>query len=150
MNHETETRRPGAFRRFVTTCTQMTAADRRNSWRAAGWLLVWAVSFVSVAFAIRTEALSAGLWTYLAIAGSTALGIVAVLAYVRFVRQADELQRKIQLEALALGFAGGFIAQFAFSLIERAGIMDVEIGDLFLVMCVCYSVGLFLGARRYA
>lgn len=150
MNQEAETRKPGALRRLVTTCTQMTAADRRNSWRATGWLFVWAVSFVSVAFAIRTEALPTGLWTYLAIAGSTALGIVAVLAYVHFVRQADELQRKIQLEALALGFAGGFVAQFAFSLIERAGIMDVEIGDLFLVMVVCYSMGVFLGARRYA
>lgn len=150
MNQETETRRPGALRRFVTTCTQMTAADRRNSWRAIGWLFVWMVSFLSVAFAIRTEALPAGLWTYLAIAGSTVLGVVTVLAYVRFVRQADELQRKIQLEALALGFAGGFVAQFAFSLIERAGIMEVDIGDPFLVMCICFAVGLFLGARRYA
>lgn len=150
MNQKTETHRPGVFRRFLMTCTQMTAADRRNSWRATGWLFVWMVSFVSVAFAIRTEALPAGLWTYLAIAGSTALGIVAVLAYMRFVRQADELQRKIQLEALALGFAGGFVAQFAFSLIERAGIMDVDIGDPFLVMCICFAVGLFLGARRYA
>lgn len=150
MNQRTRTRGPGAFRRFLTSCTQMTAADRRNSWRATGWLFVWMVSFVSVAFAIRTEALPAGPWTYVAIAGSAALGIVAVLAYMRFIREADELQRKIQLEALALGFAGGFVAQFAFSLIERAGIMTVDIGDPFLVMCICFAVGLFLGARRYA
>lgn len=150
MNQEAETRRPGALRRLVTICTPMTARDRRNQWRAVGWLFVWMVSYVSVAFAIRTEALPAGLWTYLAIAGSTALGVVTVLAYVRFVRQADELQRKIQLEALALGFAGGFVAQFVFSLIGRTAIMDVDIGDPFLVMCICYAVGLFLGARRYA
>lgn len=150
MTEETQTGKPGAFARFCSACTQLTARDRRNQWRTLGWLFVWMVSFLSVAFAIRTEALPAGLWTYLAIAGSTALGLVTVLAYMRFIRQADELQRKIQLEALALGFAGGFVAQFAFSLIERVGIMEVDIGDPFLVMCICFAVGLFVGARRYA
>ncbi|MGH9379422.1 MAG: hypothetical protein ACRD2Z_02230 [Thermoanaerobaculia bacterium] len=150
MNEETQTSKPGALARFLTTCRPMTARDRRNSWRATGWLFVWMVSFLATTFAIRTEALPSGLWTYLAIAASTALGIVVVLAYVRFVREADELQRKIQLEALAWGFAGGFVAEFAFSLIERAGIMNVDIGDPIVVMCVCYAVGVFLGARRYA
>lgn len=149
MNQETQTGTTGAFARFWSSCRQMTARDRRNSWRFTGWLFAWMVGFVSVAYALRAGVLPVGLWTYLAIAGSTALGVVAVLAYVRFVREADELQRKIQLEALGLGVAGAFVAEFAFSLIERAGIMDVD-SESFLVMCVCYAVGLFLGARRYA
>lgn len=150
MSEETRSGGLSAIWRFVASCRQMTERDRRNSWRACGWMAAWMVSFFSVALALKQEALPGGLWTYLAIAGSTALGLLALLAYVRFVREADELQRKIQLEASAFGFGGGFIATFALSLVERADLWTVDLGDPFLVMAVCYSLGLFLGARRYA
>jgi hypothetical protein len=138
----------GALWRRVT-CQQLTERDRRNQWKAVGWLFVWMVSFVSVSLAIRHEVFPGGLWTYLAIAGSTALGVFTVLAYARFVREGDELQRKIQLEALALGFGGAFLAHFGFSLLERTG-NRIDLGDPFLVMVVCYALGLFLGTRRYS
>lgn len=128
----------------------MSERDRRNSWKATGWLFAWAVSFVGTTFAIGQEAIPAGPSTYLAIAASSALGLIAMLAYVRFVREADEFQRKIQLEAMALAFGGGFVGTFALTLLERAGALSVDPGDTFLVMVAFYLVGLFLGARRYA
>lgn len=139
----------GAIRRFLTHCRTMTARDRRNARRANWWLLAWMLSFAATIFAISRQLIPGGLPTYLAIAGSTLLGFVGVLAFFHFLRQADELQRKIQLEALALGFGGGFLATFTLSLLERTG-LEVDLGDPFLAMVLLYVAGILLGARRYA
>lgn len=140
----------GPLGSFLATCRHMTQRDRRNSRRATWWLFGWMISFLGTALAIRFAMLPEGLATYLAIAASGGLGLVAMLAYVRFLREADELQRKIQLEALALGFAGGFLATFTLTLLERSGVQGIDLADPFLVMVLLYMVGLMLGARRYA
>lgn len=136
--------------RYLSSCRNTTERDRRNASRANAWLLAWMVSFFLATFGIKLEILPAGLLTYLAIAVSSLLGLVSVIAFTRFLREADELQRKIQLEALALGFGGGFLATFTLSLVERAADTRMDLGDPFLAMVVLYVVGILLGARRYA
>jgi hypothetical protein len=152
MTAETETRPAGsAIWRFLASCKDMTARDRRNSWRAGGWLFLWSVAFVGTTWGGRRELLPEGLAVYVAIAATTVLGVVAVLSYARFIREADELQRKVQLDALSLGFGGGFLAAFTFELLEQTGLIgQVDSGDLFLVMVLIYVLGIVVGARRYA
>lgn len=150
MSEPTEERSPNFLLRFVRGCRNLTERDRRNSRRVNYWLLVWAVSFVAVTFGLSRDLLPGGPLTYLAIAGTSVLGLIGVLAYIRFIREADELKRKIQLEALALGFGGGFLATFTLSLIERASGAQMDLGDPFLAMVAFYVVGVVLGARRYA
>lgn len=140
----------GGLRRLIASCRHMTDRDRRNSRRAGWWLFAWMASYVLVTLVLVRGLLPAGLPSYSAVAGSVALGVAAMVAYVRFLREADELLRKIQLEAVALGFAGGFVAYFGIELLMRAGVPGLEIDDLFTVMFVCYLAGLFLGTRRYA
>lgn len=141
---------PGTLRRFVACCSQMTQRDRRNARRANYWLFGWMLSFVGIIFAIRSEVLPEWWLTWLAIAASTVLGFVAIMAFVRFLREADELLRKIQFEALALGFGAAMIANFTLSLVERVREQPFEIGDLFMVMVIFYVIGVITGTRRYA
>jgi hypothetical protein len=141
--------RPSLWR-LMSSCWSIRPEDRRNQWIATGLLFVWAVGFVGTAFLIKRGVVPAGAPTYLLAVVPTALGILAVLAYMRFLRRADELLRRIQLEALALGFGAGFVASFTFDLLETAGLERAEASSLFLVMLVVYLLGLFVGARRYA
>lgn len=151
MTDSTSTQpQPGTLRRFVACCSQMTQRDRRNARRANYWLFGWMLSFVGIIFAIRSEVLPEGWLTWLAIAASTVLGFVAIMAFVRFLREADELLRKIQFEALALGFGAAMIANFTLSLVERVREQPFEIGDLFMVMVIFYVIGVITGTRRYA
>ncbi len=150
MTEETRVGTSGAIWRFLASCRDLTARDRRNSWRAAGWLFGWMVGFLAVSLAIRFALVPSGLPTYLAIAVSAALGLVALAAYARFIREADELHSKIHLEALALGFGGGFVGYFVFRLLDQAGVAGIEMGDLLTAMLFFYVLGLVLGARRYA
>lgn len=147
---QSQTSSPGALRRYVDRCRKMTERDRRNSRRANYWLFGWMLAFAATIFALKYEVLPTGLPAYLAIAATTALSAVALGYFVHFIREADELQRKIQLEALGIGFAGGFLANFTMALLERVWTYRFDVGDLFIFMVVCYLVGIFLGARRYA
>ena len=139
-----------SLRQLMSSCWSVRPEDRRNQWIATGLLFVWAVGFAGAAILIKRGVVPAGAPTYLMALVPTALGVLAVLAYMRFLRRADELLRRIQLEALALGFGAGFVASFTFDLLETAGLGRAEAINTFLVMVLFYLLGLFVGARRYA
>lgn len=144
----TETR--GSWRSYLASCRAMTERDRRNA-RTANWALaLWCVTFLPALFLLRRGSVQGGLASYALAIVPSVLAIVAVLTYIRFLRQADELHRKIQFEALAFGFGAGFVASFGMVLLEEAGLGTFDAGDPFAVMLSCYVVGLFLGTRRYA
>lgn len=143
-----ETRR-SPWQHFAA-CRNLTSADRRNANIATAVLFVWGLGFVGASLLLRREVVPAGALAYLTALVPTALGIFAVLAYIRFLRHADELHRKIQLEALALGFGAGFVATFAFELLEAAGLDRADVSSPFSVMVIFYFLGLSIGSRRYA
>ena len=107
-------------------------------------------SFLAAAFGLKSGLLEGKGPILAAITVTTLLGIASVAAYVRYVRDADELQGRIQLEGLAGGFAGAFLSQFTLRLLERAGLGNTDRIDSFLVMCVCYAIGVVVASRRYA
>lgn len=140
----------GSFKRFIVSCKAMTARDRRNARVTNWWLAGWMVCFLGSAFAMRGGYLQAGLVAWAVIAVCTVLGLLVVYFYMRFIREADELLRKIQLEALAIGFGAAFVGNFTLSLVERLYGMAFDIGDLFLLMVAFYVFGIIAGMRRYA
>jgi hypothetical protein len=149
MSEETGSNTITAVWRYFATCRNATERDRRNARRATWWLFAWAVSYVAVKFGLVKGVVPEGALSVLAVTVPIVLGLIAVLGYVRLVRQADELQRKIQLEAMALGFGGAFLGNFGLDLLERVGV-PVSGGDLFVVAAAFYILGIILGARRYA
>ncbi|HVR38888.1 MAG TPA: hypothetical protein VMU84_07310 [Thermoanaerobaculia bacterium] len=86
--------------------------------------------------------------------GLTLASFIACLrttqAYIRFMRDSDELLRKIQLEGLAFAFAGGVVFMLIWRLCERLGAPKLDCDDPFLVMMLCWALGQYLGTRRYA
>ncbi len=126
-----------------------TKTDRRNQYRFLAWCLAWAVSFVAATWILRPApgVEGAGAWA-LAI-GPSLLGAGALLAYLRFLRQADELLRRIQLEGLALGFAVGLIFTLGYQLLERVGAPSLPAGVTAVVMLVAWAGGEIAATMRY-
>jgi len=131
-------------------CGDMTASDRRNLNRANVWLAFWLVSFAASTFIIKSEVTSTGIVGWIVAAIPTVVGLGAMLAYGRYLRQADELQRRIQLQALAVGFGVAFFFGFGYPLLEKVGAPTADISDVSVLMAFFYFVGLWLGRRRYA
>ena len=132
-----------------TRCIGSTPRDRRNMSRMMGLFLVWTASFVAGTQLIKRDLLPAGPIPWVVAALPTVVGIFVVVAYSRFLREADELQRLIHLEALALGFGGGWVAVCGYRILERAGAPAVDIGDAVLALAIFYSIGIVRGAWRY-
>jgi predicted MFS family arabinose efflux permease len=138
-----------AKRTLWDRCGDTTPRDRRNTVRMLVALAVWAVVFVAATWAIRKELLPTGPISWIVAALPSALMVVALLAYADYLRKADELQRAIQLQALALGFGAGWLALCGYPLFERLGAPAIDPGDYVIVMAVCFSLGVVLGQRRY-
>lgn len=125
--------------------------DRRNQRRIIFWGFTWNTAWIAVNFAIRFDYLPTGAPSVAAALVTTLLGIIMVLTYRRFLRETDELRRKIEVEALAVSVGVGVVGGFTYHLLERAEVVN-ESGVLVVVMLIVfsYAAGVFLGHRRYA
>lgn len=129
---------------------ELSPNDARNMRRFNAWCLAWAVAFVAATFAFArgVTPLTPAAWLLAAV--PTLAMVQAVRAYHHFLGEADELQRKIHLEALALGFGAGVLFMTSYRLLSRAGLPELDVNDGILAMSVAYAFGIWRASRRYA
>ncbi|MCE4061838.1 hypothetical protein LXM60_16685 [Pandoraea sputorum] len=76
-------------------------------------------------------------------------GIAMCWAIVRNLRRMDELQRRIQLEAFSVSFAGTGLITFSYGFLEGVGFPKLSLFIVWPLMCTLWVIsGLFCG-RRY-
>lgn len=134
---------------FWTRCVGQTPRDQRNMKRLLGIYLTWTVLFTGATQLIKRDLLPAGPIPWVVAALPSVVGIFVVVAYARFLREADELQRLIHLNALAFGFGGGWIAVSGYRVLERAGAPTADIADATIALAIFYSIGIIRGTWRY-
>lgn len=85
-------------------------------------------------------------WTVLLpLAGWAALIVSIGMA----IASLDELQRHIQTEAIAIGFAGTAIFVGGYALFQFAGLAEINVGVVLLAMSVMWLIGKFWTLWRY-
>jgi hypothetical protein len=122
----------------------------RHDRRVTLWAFVWALSYVAATLGIKKEWWPHGATVALVVA-SALLGFATVLAYRRFLHEADELRRKIELEALAIAFGVGAAGGLTYWLLVASGTVPAA-GFVFVLvaMIVTHPVGVAIGCRRYS
>ena len=76
-----------------------------------------------------------------------------LVLFVRALRGADELERRIQLEALAVAFPLGMLLLTTLGLVQRAvelSFEDWSFNHIWPLFILFYLIGLFVARRRYA
>jgi len=75
----------------------------------------------------------------------------AAMAWVilRELRRMDELQRRIQLEALGFSFAGTAVLTFSYGFLEGLGYPKLSMFTVWPILATLWIVGLVLARRRY-
>ncbi len=116
-------------------------------------LLGWLVLYFAVRFYLEANPeLTRG--ARLAIAFIPAPVFAAFLVqFVRGLRSADELERRIQLEALAVAFPLGLLLLTTLALVQRAvelSFQDWSFNHIWPYFVLFYFVGLALARRRYS
>jgi hypothetical protein len=123
----------------------------RNTLGLAAWTAAWVASLALAAFAPGV------LWnnqvapTLLAIAVNVAVGVGMLFANKRHLQAQDELQRTLQLQAMAWSLGAGLVGGLAWTLFARHGLVafEAEIAHLVVFMAVVYLAGSIAGVLRY-
>ncbi|HEX3527174.1 MAG TPA: hypothetical protein VH988_08915 [Thermoanaerobaculia bacterium] len=124
--------------------------DGRNQLRVILWSMVWAVSFVVVTLSAKRAWWPFGP-TLAAALGTSLFGIATLLAHRRFLRETDELRRKIEIEALSLAFGVGVVGGMTYWLLTVMGAVPaMDFFYVLLVMLLAHPVGVWIGRRRYS
>ncbi|HYP42232.1 MAG TPA: hypothetical protein VEX13_17885, partial [Chloroflexia bacterium] len=75
--------------------------------------------------------------------------IFGLLAFVRFLGRIDELERRIQLEAIGFGFGGTAVLTFGYGFLENAGFPHLNWVYVFPIMIFLWGIGLAIARRKY-
>ena len=131
----------------------MPVPDSRDSPDPRPWL--WVLSGLTLAAVVGVS------WALdrvpLAPSGRLALGLIPVVLWgttiallVRASRRLDELQRRIQLEALAIAFPAAMMLGMAVEYAQKAGCArGLGVGDVWPAMFLLYVPALALAHWRY-
>ena len=75
--------------------------------------------------------------------------IFVLVAVTRQLGRLDELQRRIQFEALAFAFGGTALLTFGYGFLENVGFPHISWFAVWPIMAIFWLVGLLLATRRY-
>ena len=98
----------------------MDASSRRYALESGAALAGYAGLLVLSLALLRTGHL--GLWRYPVALLPVLFVPAAVIAFVRLLRRLDELQRRIEFDALAYGFGATVLVTFTYGFLENAGL----------------------------
>lgn len=124
--------------------------DIRNAMIANLWILAWAVSLVLISVLSDYDWYSSKLATTIGFLIHAGIGVGMILAFKHFLTEADELQRKILLDSLALSVGVTIVAFSSSSVLAKAGVLpELDATGLIVVMTAGYCAGILIGKRRY-
>lgn len=126
-----------------------TSRDSHNYRVFTFWMMGAMLTFGTTALLIDGKFIPAKLgWILTSLTG--ALMVVSMCSYMQFLRQADELLRKVHLDALAFAFGTGVVVMMTYRLCERLGAPKLDFNDPSLLMMLVWMGGQWIVARRYA
>ena len=131
-----------------------------NSWAAKGvkntihlgyWTAAWLLTMALAKFGPEYIWQSNKWLTALAILVNLGVGYWMIMANKRHLKGLDEMQQKIQLEAMALSLGVGLVAGFAYSNLDVANLIPfkADISHVIILMALTYLAGMFVGTRKF-
>jgi hypothetical protein len=129
--------------------TGMTPRDARNTKRYILFQAIWAVAFGVSTFLLAAKYVELLPLRWLLALIPSVFAAMAARAYWRYLTEMDELLQVIELKALALAIAAGFITWPAVFLLEVGVLLDLHVPVVLLVMTGFYVFGLARGRMAY-
>lgn len=134
--------------------TKGTGAYRAELKATAG-MVVWGLAWVA---SLALARFGPGLWgesqhaaTWAAVGVNLIVGVGWIVAFARFLRTIDELQRKILQDALAAALGAGLVLGSGYVVADAGGLIpgEVDLAVFPIVMGVVYLAAFLVGKIRY-
>ena len=126
--------------------------QRKQTIKLAVWTWSWVATLAIATFGPKFIWDDYTFLTVLAILVNLANGVLMIIANRNFFNSLDELQRKIQLEALGISLGLAVIFGLSFSLLDQTNLIsfDAEIGFLVGFVGITYFIALLINRKRYS
>ncbi len=123
--------------------------DKRNANRVNLWAFGWMLSLLALSLLGIGEKRGLSLVALALLALHVLCGLCLILSYRRFLRLLDEMERKIQLEALALSVGVTIVAFSTASVLGQYNVIPpINAAALVALMALTYMGGLIVGRLR--
>jgi len=128
-----------------------TTRTKKNTIQLAFWTLTWIVSLVVATFGHLFLWESDSIISIIAIFINLIIGFGMIVANKNHLKGLDEMQQKIQLDAMAISLGVGIVCGISYSLLDQTNLIsyDAEISHLIILMGLTYSAGTIIGRIRY-
>ena len=137
--------------KIINDTCDITAQTKKNTLRLFFWTGAWVLATAGAAFGPRFLWDFNTLPTVLGVLVHIGIGFGMIRLFRQYLLRLDELQRKIQLDAMGLSLGVGIVVGSSYELLEDIKLItfEPEISHLIILMCLTYCVGIILGNRRY-
>ncbi len=133
----------------MSSNSMYTPRDAQHMQTFSLWFFAAMAAFVAMTFLLVNQAI-AGPLAWGLTAATVLLSVMMIRAYIIFLRGADELLRKVQLEALALSYGATIVFMLGWRLCERLGAPKLDVNDPLIIMVGVFAIAQLIGHRRYA
>ncbi len=115
------------------------------------WTGAWAAATALMVFGPKFLWNKALTFTLLAVGLNVAVGVGMILSNKNYLAELDELQRKVQLNAMGITLGVGLIAGVPLSLMDSYHVIPVhaDISNLLILMALTYLASNVYGTWRY-
>ncbi|NQZ26500.1 MAG: hypothetical protein HRT55_09320 [Colwellia sp.] len=125
--------------------------NNANTITLRNWTFAWVITMAIAAFAPKF------IWdfntalTITAMLINLAVGFRMLIANRTYLRDLDEMQQKILLEAMALALGVGLVVGLSYELLEDIKLITYqpEIPHVVILMGITYLIAVFSGYRKY-
>ncbi len=131
-------------------CQGLPERDIKNANKVNLWALAWAGSLLIFHYGSEESWFTSVVLIVIAALTNMAIGVGMVLAYKKLLKELDEMERKIQLDSLALSVGITIISFSGYSILQDVtAIPELEPSHMIMLMSVTYIVGIITGRIRY-
>ena len=134
------------------SCEDWSEETKTNTKNLAIWTGAWLVTMAIATFGSLLIWPESQVLKSLTLLLNLLMGVGVIFANKRHLRGLDELQQKIQLEAMALSLGVGLVVGCSYSTMDSINLIafDAEISHLVMLIGLTYLAGVILGNRRYS
>ena len=150
MNSSTDSSTNGAsWWQAALMIRGQTKVEQRNIRSVWFWCSVWVAGVFAAAIAHKAFPQLRSPFVWLLALVPIGLSFPLVLANVRFIREADEFMRKVQLEGIAIGFAASFVFCLGYQALEHLGAPRLSMGVAAAPLGLGWAIASFIVAYRH-
>jgi hypothetical protein len=122
-----------------------------NTKKLAIWTMLWTLSMALATFGPKFIWDENTTLTVLAVIINALFGAGMILMNIKHIKGLDDLQKKIQLDAMGIALGVGVVGGLSYTLLDTTNLIanDAEIAFLVILISITYLIGIMVGQKRY-